>query len=186
MKSLVLRIRNATIKDIEDIVEINNSFLEYIANRGLIITKLDNDQLKNHIISNPGSINVAITSENIIAGFIELSSLFDVNVIKRLEWFDEKVRIKFENMKKLYIVKVAVKQEYQRKNVGMFMYNAIFAKYPEHIIYSFIVKKPYDNIVSLNFHKKMGFIETAKFKAENFLGIKNYESVMLLKYCENI
>ncbi|MDY7036039.1 MAG: GNAT family N-acetyltransferase [Thermodesulfobacteriota bacterium] len=184
MKCPSLRLNLATIEDVDDIIEINNSFIEYTTNKGLILSKLESDQLKNNIFSNPDYISVAITSDDTIAGFIELSFSVDVDVIKKLEWFDENLRTKFENGKKLYIEKVAVKSNYQRQNVGKFMYEAIFEKYPEHIFYSFIVKKPFDNIVSLNFHKKLGFIETAKFKVDEFLGLKNYESVMLMKFLE--
>ena len=117
MKYPALRLKNATIENVDDIVEINNSFLEYNPNMGLIISKLENNLLKEHILSKPDSISVAITSDNIIAGFIELSFSVDVDVIKKLEWLDENLRTKFENSEKLYIEKIAVKQEYHQQNL---------------------------------------------------------------------
>ncbi len=182
MKKFGLISRRARIEDLTDIIEINNSYLKYSENQGFLIKKYEINELKNHILGNHNSISVAITADNIIIGFIEVSFLLDVNVIKELEWYDENLRNTFEKGNKLYIEKVAVKKGYQRGKIGMFLYESIFAKYPEYIFYSFVVKKPFTNIISLNFHKKMGFIEAAEFKAKKFLGINNYESVMLMKF----
>lgn len=186
MNHQAIMLRNATIWDVEHIVNINNALLAFNHSTGFIISKLESNQLKQYILGNPNSIKVAITPDNILAGFIELSVSVDVDVISKLYWFDQKLKTVFEKGKKLYIKKVAVKPDYQRQNVGKFMYEAIFEEHPEHILYSFIVKKPFENIVSLKFHKKMGFIEAAKFKAEEFLGLKKYESVMLMKFSEQI
>jgi ribosomal protein S18 acetylase RimI-like enzyme len=175
-------LRNASKFDVEQIAEINNSFLTFSKSNGFIISKIECNQLEQYILSNPNSIKVAINQNNELIGFIEVSSSVDVNVISKLQWFDQNTKSVFENGEKLYIEKVAVKPTYQRQNVGKFIYEAIFEEYPEHIFYSFIVKKPFDNIVSVKFHKEMGFIETAKFKADQFLGLKGYESVMLMKF----
>jgi ribosomal protein S18 acetylase RimI-like enzyme len=182
MKKLDLIFKKATTEDLADIIEINNSYLKYSDDQGFLITKYEINQLKNHILSNPDSISIAITGDNIIVGFIQISFLLDVNVINELEWYGENLRSTFEKGKKLYIEKVAVKREYRGEDLGMFMYESIFAKYPDYIFYSFVVKKPSTNIVSLKFHKKMGFIEAAEFKANKFLDIENYESVMLMKF----
>jgi ribosomal protein S18 acetylase RimI-like enzyme len=182
MKKLDLIFKRATIEDVADIIEINNSYFAYSDNHGFLITKYEIEKLKGHILNSPDAINITVTADNIIVGFIEVSSYVDVNVINKLEWYDENLRSTFENGKTLYIEKIAVKKGYQGEKVGMFMYESIFAKYPEHIFYSFVVKKPAINIVSLNFHKKMGFIEAAEFKANKFLDIENYESVMLMKF----
>lgn len=182
MKEQPLRFKNATIDDVDDIVTINNSFLEYNPSTGFIISKLNNQWLKNYILQHPDLIGVAITSDDIIVGFIELSLSVDESVLKKIKWLNNRFRRGFENVEKLYIEKVAVKQEYQQKNVAKFLYETVFSKYPEYIFYSFVVKKPYLNNVSMNFHKKMGFVEAAKFETENFLGLENYESMMFIKF----
>ena len=182
MKKLDLIFKRATEDDLGDIIAINNYYLEYSDNQGFLITKYDINQLKEHINSNTDAISIAITSDNTTVGFIHVSLSINVKVINELEWYGENLRCTFEKGKKLYIEKVAVKKEYQGEDIGMFMYESIFAQFPEYIFYSFVVKKPVTNVVSVNFHKKMGFIEAARFKAKKFLDINNYESVMLVKF----
>jgi len=98
-----------------------------------------------------------------------------------LEWYSNNLKSVFEKWEKLYIEKAVVNKDYRRREIGRFMYESVFADNPEKLLYSFIAKKPSFNITSLKFHIKIGFVEAAKFEANNFLGINNYESVMLMK-----
>ena len=183
MEKKGLLFKGATIEDLPDIIEIDNSYHKYSdIHQGFLIIKYEINQLKNHILRKPNSISIASTTDNIIVGFIEISFFLDIKVIKELKWYGENLRSTFEKGEKLYIAKVAVKEGYQGRKIGTFMYESIFAKYPGYIFYSFVVKKPFDNIISLDFHKRMGFIEAAEFKARKFLGLNNYESVMLMKF----
>jgi len=172
--------RNAGLNDIQDIIHINNSYLSFNTKSGFLITKYSETSLAKLITNNPNCIFVA-TENGVIIGFIAISFKLDTDVINTLEWFDQSAKNKFEQSKPLYIEKVAVKIGQEKKQVGTFLYHSLIQQFPDFLFYSFIVKKPSVNLPSIKFHQKTGFIECAIFKAENFMGLDNYKSIMYIK-----
>lgn len=182
MKVSKLNFRTATLQDIPHIIKINDDYLEYDSKNGFLITPSNSDKFKTLILNHPNSISVATTSDDYVVGFVEVSPTVGESVITALNWNDQDFKLIFENRKKLYIEKVAVRRDYLRHKVASFLYESLFSKHKESVFYAFIVKKPVTNVASLNFHKRLGFREVAIFRVDEFLGIKNYQSVMLMKW----
>ena len=182
MNANKLKIKTATIEDIPEIIKINDDYLEYDSKNGFLITPSNGDKFKAHILNHPDTISIATTRDEVVVGFLEVSPTVGDSVIHVLNWKDQNYKKIFENRKKIYIEKVAVRRDYLRHKVASFLFESLFAKYQKSIFYSFIVEKPVKNKASLNFHKKLGFREVAIFRVDEFLGIKNYQSIMLMKW----
>ena len=60
-----------------------------------------------------------------IVGFIDFTATVDIGVIDKLQWLDDKFRSLFENGNKMYLEKIVVKNGFQRKHVGSFLFNSL-------------------------------------------------------------
>jgi ribosomal protein S18 acetylase RimI-like enzyme len=177
-----MTLRNAILDDIAEIVDINRSYLTSDSESGFLIQELEVEQVKKCITRNPDSFIVGQNIEGEIVGFIKFSDFIQQEIIAKLEWFSVNLRHLFEKYSpKKYIDMIAVKRNYQHQKIGSSLYKYLFRRYPECMFYAFTVLKPLKNSTSLNFHFKNGFFEVAVFRASEFLGLKNFECVLLIK-----
>lgn len=177
--------RKATCQDAICIVEINNQYHiesnKSNMSQGFIIVKDEIKQVADYIISNPQSYYIAQTSDKKAVGFVKISDSETNNVMRNLEWLTPRLKTVFESEDTLYIEKAVVRKEFQFKGIGTFLYQSLFNNYPEKVFYAFVVKKPFNNRSSLSFHKKLNFTESAFFRSSHFFGLKNFESIMMMR-----
>ena len=184
MKDIGLVLRKAERNDAGDIAELNNSSLTVKQTQGFLLAPIKVDEFAEYIENHPDFVLVAEASARVLVGFLQLSRSAGSHVIQRLDWRTSQSRSMFEGSEALYIEKVAVKGNYKRLKIGTQLYNSVFDRHPKCLFYSFAARKPFANKASLCFHKKLGFCESAIFRAERYLGLQNYESVMLTRASE--
>jgi L-amino acid N-acyltransferase YncA len=189
MCSLDLTFREANSQDINDIIEINNHYFispkkngkENISH-GFLITREGKDKVLRDIKNSRNSYYIAQSHNREIVGFIKICDSVSNSVINKLAWRSPAEKKILEEGNTLYIEKIAIKNTCKRNKIGSFLYNSVFGIYPQIIFYSFVVKKPHINQSSLYFHQALGFVEVAIFRSANFLGIKNYESILMMRF----
>ncbi|MET3697926.1 L-amino acid N-acyltransferase YncA [Bacillus oleivorans] len=168
----------ATYYDIEEIVDINNSYFNgRVIEGGFLLKKLVPNDVRQAIDYQEDLYFVAKDSNGKVIGYIELKSQFPAEVMDGLEWespFDLQ-------QEQFYIEQVAVHQEYQRKGVGSFLYDQTFRTFPEKNFSAFVVSQPIRNESSIRFHQKMGFEQKATFHSNQYAGMSPYESILFMK-----
>ena len=176
----------ATENDADKIAEINNDHYNRTSEQGFMISKLCRTDVIKRIASEDYRYFVAKSSSGDIIGFVEVGYKSDDNILSNLLWTDESYKYLVENKKYSYIEKIAVRQGFNRKGIGEFLYKSLFSELPSTVFAAFVVNKPYQNIASIKFHQKMGFNGVAVYRTEQFMGIKDYESIFYIKAQEDI
>lgn len=171
----------ATYSEIQDIVEINNSYFDGRVNvGGFLLKRLIPNDVRQAIDFQENVYFVAKDSRGETVGYIELRSQFPNEVLKDLEWVSA---IEVTNLleSQFYIEQVAIKQGYQRKGVGSFLYDQTLKTFPEKNFTAFVVSQPITNESSINLHEKMGFERMALYKKSQYAGMSPYESILFIK-----
>ncbi|TAE59735.1 MAG: GNAT family N-acetyltransferase [Nostocales cyanobacterium] len=177
--------------DISEIVTIHNSNVRgenNTHNSGFLLAKTNQEEIQAKI--NKGTFYfVVVDINNQILGFVAVSKpeiMIDgnSNLLDMMIWDDESYKIRLLEDNHFYIQTVATKQEYMGKGIAQFMYQSLFDRFPNYIFSAFIVSKPIFNERSIKFHQQQGFLQVAKIQLDEFLDMKNYESVLMVK--ENI
>ena len=170
-------------EDYPKIAAINNSYLDPKKNKAFMITGLSEEKIRDRLDDSYMYYVLKQDETADVLGFIELSLSAGNDILQQVEWFDQekKDRILAAKEKVLYIEKIAVNKEFKRHGMGAALYQHLFNELPDHSFYAFVMQKPHRNSVSLSFHQKLGFDVAGIFRANEFTGFKNYESVVLLK-----
>jgi len=116
-----------------------------------------------------------------ILGFVEVSDNLDGEILEKLDWIDFMEEERFAQKKKKYIDKIVIKKELRGKKIGSMLYDFLFEKYKDLLLYAFVIIKPYSNEASMNFHLKKGFVKSAIYSVDEFCGLKNYKSILMIK-----
>lgn len=178
--TMKLYFSEATENDVEAIVEINNDHYNRTSEQGFLISKLCRMDVVKRIASEDYRFFVAKSSSGDTIGFIVVGNKFDDNILSDLLWTQESYKSIVENHKYCYIEKNAVMKGFQRKGIGDFLYKSLFSELPNTVFAAFVVNKPYQNTASIKFHQNMGFNSVAVYRAEQFMGIKEYESILYM------
>ncbi len=183
-KAKNLIFRPAAPSDIQAIVKINNQYTELgnnADNHGLLLKKLDMENVENSIAANTNRYFVAQTSDSVINGFIEIADHFADNLLEHIQWEDEIMRDIVLSDRTIYIEQVAVDKNFQSQGVASYLYHSIFEMFPDTVFTAFVINRPIKNTSSISFHKKQGFKKAAYFESKQFLGMTNYESILFVK-----
>ncbi|WP_419172318.1 hypothetical protein [Halobacteriovorax sp.] len=167
---------SATEKDIQVIVDINNSRTNREDKDGFILDKYSYDETLAKLQKGIGLYLINNTISNETVGFLELSDKVDKRIPDQLEWEDEEVKEKFVSLKPKYIDRICLLNKDSAKGAGSFTYRKMFQLFPDKNFYAFIVTKPIENKASVRFHLKNGFKHIATFNKDEYAGFRNYQS----------
>ncbi|MCF7857699.1 MAG: GNAT family N-acetyltransferase [Candidatus Cloacimonetes bacterium] len=175
------QIRAAVPEDAETITELNNSALHSKSPSGFMISKLEVRKVREQIKTGETDFHVIFKKKGKILGFIEISKSADNSILEEVDWIDFFQKDRFEKGDGRYIEKIVIKPENRNKDLGKTFYEYLFDNYRDHLLYAFITIKPINNQASMNFHEKNDFIKSAIFTSKEYSGLKNYQSVMMIK-----
>ncbi len=174
----------AKLKDVDQIIEINKSYLTLKTKSGFFIRDLEKKEVIDSIEKGENSFYVVEGKKGRVLGYAEILEEIDNVIIDNLDWVDEKDKKILLKNDYLLISKIATRRGIRRKGIGKFLYENLFENYKDKDFFAFIVTKPVENKTSIKFHKKMGFRKVAYFSKNEFMDIKNYESILLVKECK--
>ncbi len=180
---LSYELKPAASCEYELISEINKDNLDPKKNESFIISELSEATIKEKIGDGHQFLVLRFKGENQILGFIELSNAVSKEVLNNTSWNDcvDKSIFVENNEKVKYIERIIVKKEFKGNKIGTALYHKLFENFESYIFYAFVIEKPFKNNISMRFHKKLGFNNVGVFKAENYCGFKNYQSILFLR-----
>ncbi|MBD3290101.1 GNAT family N-acetyltransferase [candidate division KSB1 bacterium] len=177
-----IQYRKAIVSDIDQIIHINDSYVKTSADSGFLISLMDKGQLENELAGKDHGYYVAQAAKGEIVAFLQMADSAGEKIMQQVKWIDRESENKYKSEPTKYIEKVAVREDYQNKGLGSAFYKFIFKEYAGTVLYAFIVNNPIQNLVSLKFHQKMGFRECGIYEADEYGGLKDYQSVLMLRY----
>lgn len=177
-KAEVFSLEIAQEDNFATIAEINNHYLGAQGKDSFMITPLSVKKIESRLKDDFAYYVLRGTVKNEIFGFIELSSTAGNEILDNVIWNDNNYTELIMNteQKVFYIEKVAVNEKYQHQGIGTALYTNLFNRFPYHSFYSFVMERPYDNVVSSAFHNASGFRSLGRFTEEEFCGFSNYQS----------
>jgi len=189
-KAQSYELKEAAPEDFEEIARMNNHYLGGNNKKSFMISPLSTDQInqlqeeKNHTF-----YILRKKDDDAILGFVEISPSADYEILKTVHWKDNKTAEKIlhpNNEQIKYIEKIAVNKNFKRMGIGKALYTNVFEANPSTSYYAFVMNKPFNNKVSLAFHKNMRFFEAGSFNASEYAGYKNYQSILLFKPADRV
>ena len=125
---------------------------------------------------------VATSDRDEVLGFMAVSiPKVDNNFLNQVLWKDTSYRTKITRDNNLYIQTVAVQPTCIGQGIGQFIYKSLYEEFSTSFFTTFVVSKPIENLRSLLFHEKQGFLQVGTVSHEQFLDMTNYESIFLLR-----
>lgn len=125
---------------------------------------------------------VATGTSNEILGYVAVSTpRITSDFLEQVSWQDDTYKNLVTRDGNRYIQVVAVKPEHTSQGIARFLYESLYHEFPDSFFTAFVVTKPVKNLRSLDFHNKQGFQKIGTIQLEQFLDMKDYESVLLLK-----
>ncbi|GAA0327686.1 hypothetical protein GCM10008967_17740 [Bacillus carboniphilus] len=174
----------ASYQDIQDIVDINNSYFDGgVHTGGFLMKKIIPNDVRKAIDFQERVYFVAKDSKGQTVGYIELNSAFPVEVLGDLEGLSQEEQESILS-NQYYIEQVAIKEDQQRKGIGSYLYNQVLQTFPDRNFTAFVVSQPIRNDSSIRFHRKVGFKDAALFKKDQYAGMSPYESILFIKTSE--
>lgn len=177
-------VREATCQDIPAIVDIHNGNVRtptLLSHQGFLLATTTAeevlDQFKKCV-----QYWVAVDCTERIRGFVAFSwPKLDENSLTAIFWYDESEREAIMGDRHIYIHVVATQKGYTGQGIARLMYKNLERHFPNSVFSTFIVRQPICNQRSIQFHQQQGFKVIGKVEREQFLDLKNYESVLLIK-----
>ncbi len=174
----------ATEMDFITISEINNSYLDPEKNRAFMISEMSEEIIESRLENNFRYYVLRKFGNDEILGFVELSNSVGEDILNHVSWENDKYKKQildnnFDNL--LYIEKIAVDKTYKKQGIGEALYKNLFAKYSDYSFYAFVMDHPHKNEISMNFHKKLGFVEAGTLELEEYKVFDNYRSKIFYK-----
>jgi ribosomal protein S18 acetylase RimI-like enzyme len=144
--------------------------------QGFLLSATSAETFREYIATN--SLFVA-REGSIIIGFIlayprESPHFTDMLALfPKISWTDPAIA---ERPKLIYVDKKAVHPRYRRRGIATAMYQFLFTKYSDHCFIGATVEKPILNLPSQQFRIRHGFRRVGEFRADEFQGLKGYQS----------
>ena len=173
-------IRALQEKDIPSMIRINQQLLKVSKEDGFLLGELTVEKIKTMIHSETMVCYVALSKSGKMLGYIYLTNQIDDEVIKAVAFIEDGYALDIKNMSYDYIEQIAVDQAYQGRGIGNDLMRYAIEHHPHEQLYSFISQSPYHNQKSYQFHMNHHFTPIGVFKAKQFMGIKDYQSVLLM------
>jgi len=179
-----LSFRQATDSDslqIADIHNINVRGNSISKHDGFLLAQITEQEILQKL-ENGTQYFVATDDGNEILGFLAVSiPKVDSTFLNQVLWKDPSYKNKIARENNLYIQTVAVQPNCRGQGVAQFLYKSLYEKFSTSFFTTFVVAKPIENSRSLLFHEKQGFLPVGTVYYEQFLDLKNYESILLLR-----
>lgn len=179
-----LRFREATIPDQKAIIDIHNSCVRgqhSSEDRGFLLAKTDEDELVKNLNSKTQYF-IAVAFNDEVVGFLAISRpKISEPFLNHILWQDDSCKSKILSDRHIYIQNIATQRDYMGKGIARFLYQSLYEIFPNSVFSTFVVTKPILNQRSILFHEKQGFQQVGTIKHDQFLDLKNYESVLLFK-----
>lgn len=173
----------ATIEDVQDIVEINNSYVGLNDVGGFLVIHFDEHQIKQLLEIGEIQFFIAKNKEGELLGYAEVGDSLDHALLNDMTWNDDNQRKYTESIlagKYVYVKQLAVKKGHQRRGIASFIYRRIeeFVNCP---VVAFAANIPKRNEPSMRFHEKHGFKNVSRLHRINFGEFTEYESILYIK-----
>lgn len=179
-----LNFREATILDRKAIIDIHNSCVRgqnFSEDYGFLLAKTSEDELVKNLNSKTQYF-IAVDFKDEVVGFLAISRpKISDRFLNHILWQDDSYKRKILTDRHIYIQIIATKRDCMGKGVARFLYQSLYQLFPNSVFSTFVVTKPILNHRSILFHQKQGFQQIGTIKHEQFLDLKNYESVLLFK-----
>jgi L-amino acid N-acyltransferase YncA len=179
-----LTFREAEREDIPAIIKIHNSNVRGQPgwrDRGFLLAPTTEEEVLQNL-ARSSRYFVTTDGKHEVVGFIALAQpKISEEMLNKMSWEDESVQTKLVSDYHFYINIVATRTDCTSRGIARLMYESVFQQFPPFYFSAFVVTQPITNARSLIFHEKQGFKRIGVFRAETFLDLKNYESVLFLK-----
>lgn len=153
-----MKIRNATLKDVQSIQELNNQLFDLELKESDVylikdwpLSKEGEEYFTNAILN--GYVLVC-ENKNLIVGYL----------------LGEEIEVPYYNFKIAELCNMCIDTNYRKTGIGQKLFEKFKADFEERNIKNFTVTASFKNISAINFYKKLGFIETnltlTQFKGE--------------------
>ena len=146
--NVVMKIRNAEIKDLKAVQELNNQLFE------LELANFDKNLIKGWSFSNEGKAYF----ENAIKNSLVIVAEIDDIIVGYL--LAEEIQIPYYSFKIAELCNMCVDENYRKQGIGRALYENFEIYYKSKNIDKFMVTASFKNESAKNFYKKMGFVET--------------------------
>ena len=143
-----MKIRNAEIKDLKAVQELNNQLFE------LELANFDKNLIKGWSFSNEGKVYF----ENAIKNSLVIVAEIDDIIVGYL--LAEEIQIPYYSFKIAELCNMCVDENYRKQGIGRALYENFEIYYKSKNIDKFMVTASFKNESAKNFYKKMGFVET--------------------------
>ena len=171
-------------KHVTAIVDIHNSHVLGQGNQNGFFLKNTDDPAIGSLITDRSNLSIVCLDDESVAGYLIATP--DAPELDKLEWMSPDIKARAQQSIRdthhWHISQVAVSMDFRGSGIGAMLYDWVTTRYPTHIFSAYVATRPL-NRVSLRFHRKQGFIEAATFAVPEFMGIKHYESRILIKDC---
>lgn len=133
-------------------------------------------------IKDPTNLALVCLSGQEVVGY--LIATHDVPELEALNWHEQgiasMVRQSILESRHLHVSQVAARQDIQGAGIGGELYSQLIMSRSDYIVSAYVATRPM-NQRSLKFHQRHGFAEVATFRASEFMGLKHYESRLMVK-----
>lgn len=173
----------------ENIIDISkcdsSEYRNKLENEGYLMGGVDDKFLEKFI----GKIYLAFSDDNQIIGYIRIEEGHDEDFVRRnvtdgIIWIDEKFKTEYLREPHFELGGLLVSRDFANQGIGQQLYKTVEAeaiRLQRRNIFSFVATNPIPNKPSLHFHKKNGFKVVAELKKTELYGLKDYQSVLLVK-----
>jgi ribosomal protein S18 acetylase RimI-like enzyme len=124
---------------------------------------------------------VASDSSGAVVGYVAISRSIPDDILKHVIWRSPGASDFVTLKRHRHITHAAVLPELAGRGVGQFLYEWLYAAHPHAFCSGFIATRPLRNERSLAFHRRQGFEGRGRFQADQFAGLDDYESLLMVK-----
>lgn len=176
-----VRIRVAIQRDYREIVRLNEENLHAPGSQGFMLTPLTEASIDDAVSERGHRFFVAEDAASGVISFLEVSPDADKDVLAKVAWASDDARELFCSRKRVYLEKAVTDFAWRRRGVAWSFYEALAPEWGDALLYSFVVARPIRNDASFRVHFHLGFRELARFEADEYGGLRDYESVLLAR-----
>ncbi|MGB3495014.1 MAG: GNAT family N-acetyltransferase [Elainellaceae cyanobacterium] len=120
--------------------------------------------------------------QDIPAGYISISTpTLTPDMLQSISWSNDFDPALLMSDRHIYIQSVAVYRQWAGQGIGRFLYQCIYEAFPTSCLSLFVATKPLCNERSLEFHHRQGFSPVGTWRKPQFLGLKDYESLIFFR-----
>lgn len=175
--NIEVRVRPARFEDVPRIVELHDACHAGTPAEGFLIDRGEPADLVTYLKS-PDKLCLVAEDESGSVGFLQANRV--IEQLDTVAWSRPELRPGCRSRGHWHVDNVAVRRTVKNRGVGRTLYAALTGLTGADSLSAYVVKSPLVNEASLAFHLRAGFLPAGEFHMEEFCGVRDYRSLLLV------